>query len=158
MLHPADNYTILQTDIVVTDLYRHLMRSHMIILRENREYLPGERDLDVWLWLTGLSAGALGLFQAQLGAQYAPVPRSNYPFNPRVSSMSTMSAQLRDFKEPGDEQPLLFYRDTRPVTLKAMVSVETTPKMVSICCAEPGRGHTQKTRTSVLHNLDHSIA
>jgi hypothetical protein len=46
-LHPADNYTVLQADIVVIDLYRHLMRSHMMISRENREYSPGERDLDV---------------------------------------------------------------------------------------------------------------
>lgn len=59
MFHPAEKYTILQTDIVVIKLYRHLMCSHMIIPRENREYSPGERDLDVGLWLTGLSVWQL---------------------------------------------------------------------------------------------------
>jgi hypothetical protein len=94
VLHPADNYTILQTDIVVIDLYRHLMRSHMMIPRENREYSPGERDLDVWLWLMGLSVRELWVsfkLSSALSAQYA------------------ISAQLRNFKEPGDEQPLLFF-------------------------------------------------
>lgn len=34
------------------------MRNRMTIPRENR-YSPGERDLDVWLWSTGLSVWEL---------------------------------------------------------------------------------------------------
>jgi hypothetical protein len=66
---------ILQTDIVVIGLYRHLMRNHMTIPRENREYSPGERDLDLWQWLTGLSDGSFGFVSNSVGVTLsAPAP------------------------------------------------------------------------------------
>jgi hypothetical protein len=49
------------------------MRSHLAIPRENREYSPGERDLDVWLWLTGLSVWELWVC-FKLSRRYAQRP------------------------------------------------------------------------------------
>ena len=70
-----------------------------------------------------LSAASYGPPVVTLSAQCAPVPLSRsrnpsyqlpswstHPFNLRVPSMSTISAQLRNFKEPDrDEQSLLFF-------------------------------------------------
>lgn len=45
------------------------MCSNMIIQKENQEYSPGERDLNVWLWLMRLQYGSFGLVSNS--AEYA---------------------------------------------------------------------------------------
>jgi hypothetical protein len=81
----------------------------MMIPRENREYSPGERDLDVWLWLTGLSDGSFEFVSNSVGVTLSACSIFTHPLKLHVPSMSTISAQLRNFKEHGDEQPLLFF-------------------------------------------------
>ena len=74
--------------------------------------------------------------------------------------MSTISAQLRNFKEHGDEQPLLFFAITPSHAESHGVSQNNTEDdlhKMEILCESGRRGHRRLVRTNYTI-LYHSVA